>query len=417
VKTPDLDKIRANTRAVLGAEPEPPPGMFDDDVPVDAYKIPPVPANVVPIRRPDGKGLESGVVGMRDAVDAALKAAYAREVRRNNGQTYLGVPCGLTKLDDAIDGWQRQRTYIIGGRSGMGKTVVGVSVAIGLAKQGEPIAYMSMEMPTTQLAMRALFAEGRVESWRWKEGRMRQPDDWNSLMAACESLKPLPWLFDETSCMTVEQLRAKVEYMQRRFKDTIGKELHSVIIDHVLLLKGTNERQPRREQVVHITKSLKAMANDLNLCVIELTQLSRAMEARSVKDKRPQISDLKESGSSEEDADAVLLLYRSDYYEKDKSQWDRELEVGIPKLRDGEPCVVKLHFDGARQRVDSLAVDSDETPEAQAASLQTSSPTSKPTRPLAVSNEPGEDDGYEVPDVQDVGPTDYLDSLLPRTDP
>ena len=408
------DDFDERWNAAKQGELVPPAGMFDDEPPVEAYDIP---ANVVPITNkssPKSSALDANVTNMAESVDRALKAAYAREVRRNNGQKLLGAACGLTRIDKAIDGWQRKRVHVIGGRSGMGKSMVALNAGIGLAKQGEPVAYMSIEMPTTEQAMRALFAEGRVETWRWKEGKMRE-QDWNALYVASEALKPLPWLFDETSSMTVEQVRAKCEYMKRRFMEELNRELHTVIIDHVLLLKGTNERQPRREQVIHITRSIKGIANDLDLCIMELTQLNRSMEARSVKDKKPQISDLKESGSSEEDADVIMLLYRADYYEKDKSQWTNELEVNLPKIRGGEAAYAKLRFDGARQRIENLAGDDDpdDTPEAQKASREkVPMPTSEERPRAGVDND--DDDGDEVPDVQDVGPTDYLDSLLPR---
>jgi replicative DNA helicase len=283
---------------------------------------------------------------MRGAMVAAFKAVRDRVER---GGELAGAASGFRGVDIALDGWQRGKLYVVGGRSGMGKSVFGLNTAMGLARAGEPVHFMTIEMPTVEQAQRAMFCASHVPSYRWKNGSLRQ-DDWAALTEAINDLCKLKWLWDESSSVTVEQIRAKV----KQSKATLGRAPAIVVIDHVLNIKGSNDRQPRREQLLHITQQLKSIAKDEDVCVIALTQLNRALEQRGVKDKRPQISDLKESGSFEEDADAILLLYRADHYERDKAKWTNELEVLMPKVRGGEPSYCKLNFNGACYRLDNL---------------------------------------------------------------
>lgn len=292
------------------------------------------------------------IVDMKASLKDALTGVYARMQRHGELD---GACTGYTAIDKALDGWSREKVYVIGGRSGIGKSVFGLNVAMRLASRGHGVDFVTLEMPIGEQALRAMFCQSGVESHRLKFGTMR-PTDFADMVEANKHMCDWTWAWNPKSTLNIEGVREHV----RRVKDHFaakGKELHAVVVDHVLNIKGTNQRQPRREQLLHITQQLKSIAKDEAVCMIALTQLNRALEQRGVKDKRPRISDLKESGSFEEDADAILLLYRADRYEKDRSKWNNEMEVAIPKNRGGEDGVgVKLRFDGARYRIDNLEV-------------------------------------------------------------
>jgi replicative DNA helicase len=351
------DEFDVAWEAAKAGEIVPPAGMFDDDPPVDAYESLPenLPENVIPIRRESRKTAAVDTTStMGDALKAALLEMRARVER---GGKLAGVPTGFSRLDKALDGMQRGKVYVLAGRSGMGKSIVALNLALRVGASGEGVDYVTIEMPTGEQATRAMFCWSGVGSHRWKNSTLRM-DDWAQLGAALKTMSAFTWVWDDASSVTIEQLIEQVQRTKARFAEQ-GKTLFLVVVDHVLNIKGSNSRQPRREQVLHITGQLKALAKSEDVCVLALAQLNRALESRGVKDKRPQISDLKESGSFEEDADAIMLLYRRDHYEKDRSQWDNVLEMSLPKIRGGEPAFVKLQFDGNRYRINTLASERD----------------------------------------------------------
>lgn len=294
------------------------------------------------------------VVDMKSSLKEALNNIYDRMGRDGN---LAGATTGYNRIDEALDGWEKGKVYVVGGRSGMGKSIFGLNVGLRMGARGYGVDYVTLEMPVSEQAIRAMFCWSGVDSYRLKTKSLRA-QDFSALVEANKQMCKFPWAWNPKSTLNIEGVREHVRRVQKRM-DRKGHELHAVVIDHVLNIKGTNERQPRREQLIHITQQLKSIAKDEGVCVIALTQLNRAMEQRGVKDKRPRISDLKESGSFEEDADAILLLYRQDRYEKDRDKWDHVLEVSMPKIRGGEESYTKLHFDGSKYRISNLEVSGD----------------------------------------------------------
>jgi replicative DNA helicase len=299
------------------------------------------------------------MVDHRPAMSIVLQSVYGQMSNPFVGPK--GELTGYKKLDYALDGWQRSRSYVIGGRTGHGKSTLALNIGMRLADRGCAVDYITPEMTVEQQVMRALFSWGNVDRNRLKNGSLRS-QDFTALVEASKQMKSWDWIWNPVRSQTVEDIRAHVIRAQQRFKSR-GKELHTVIIDHMLRVKGTNQRQPRREQLVHITKSLDDISKDLGVCMITLTQLGRAGEARGVKDKRPVISDLKESGSIEEDADFILLMYRADMYERDRSKWTNILQLNCAKVRDGEPKNIKLLFRGERCRIDTLSEEYEDSNE------------------------------------------------------
>jgi len=274
---------------------------------------------------------------------------------QRNGEL-AGACTGYTKIDNAIDGWQREQVYVVGGRSGIGKSVFGLNVAMRFADRGLGVDFITLEMPIGQQALRAMFCKSGVESHRLKFGTMR-PTDFADMVQANRHMCDWTWAWNPKSTLNIEGIREHIQRVKAHFASK-GKELHAVFIDHVLNIKGSNLRQPRREQLIHITQQLKSIAKDEHVCMVALTQLNRSLEQRGVKDKRPRISDLKESGSFEEDSDVVMLLYRADRYEKNRERWNYEFEVSLPKIRGGEDGVCSiLKFDGPRYRIDNNETD------------------------------------------------------------
>jgi replicative DNA helicase len=345
------DGFDATWEAAKAGEETPPPGLFDDDAP-DPVPPPEVLAEVIPIRR--GVAEPDTSSEMKPALTAAFNALDAR-VRRGPG--LAGAACGISKLDDALDGWQCGRLYVLGGRTGMGKSIVGLNVAMGLARNGFGVDFLSLEMPTEEQAMRCLLCAARVPHWRVKRAQMA-PEHWSAMTAEVGAMCKWPWVWDDRGGVGVEWIAQHASRTADRLKAR-GATLHAVVVDHVQKIKGANERAPRHEQMKWIVDGLKQLAKRDSLCVIALAQINRSTEARGTKDHRPRMADLREAGSVEEEADAVGLLYRDDYYAAEGGERTNVLEVALPKIRGGEPAHVKLRFDGARYRIDNLAADED----------------------------------------------------------
>lgn len=329
------------------ADPDSPSAVPDDDVPVDTYeqmaKREGVFETVVP---------ESGVE-MKPAIVAAMENMQERAKR---GNVLAGLSTGYPKLDKAMDGLQRGKVYVVGARSGMGKSIFSMNVALNVARLGHRVLYFTLEMPVEELVIMSLFCWSAVASHRLRAGTLRA-EDWSALTTAAQLLCKMPFRWDESVGLTIEEIDQRVAKGTTDRPEGVAP-IELVVIDHALLISPSNTRQPRREQMIHITKSIKNMAKRRNVAVLALDQLNRASEARTVKDKRPVIGDLKESGSFEEDADAVLLLFRQDKYEKDRGKHNHELEVIMPKIRGHVEAYAKLKFTGDIYRVDNI----EETP-------------------------------------------------------
>lgn len=274
----------------------------------------------------------SGLVSLADAV----LEAYDRlgKISGEDREKYIGARTGFTQLDNITSGLNKSDLIIIAARPGMGKTSFAMNIAKNVAKSGEKdVVIFNLEMSKEQLATRMLSTEARVESGSLRNGRI-QTDQWTRLATAAGYLSILPMFIDDTASMTVQQMKAKL----RRVKN-----LGLIIIDYLQLMASSSHSDNRVTVITEITRQLKVMAKELNVPVILLSQLSRAVESRN--DKRPMLSDLRESGSIEQDADIVLFLYRDAYYNKE-SQQQNISECIIAKNRHGETGTVNLIWNG-----------------------------------------------------------------------
>jgi replicative DNA helicase len=244
------------------------------------------------------------------------------------------------------EGFQRSDLIILAGRPSMGKTALGVTIAHKIAGgQKLPIAIFSLEMSQEQLVQRLLANEAGIESNRLRAGRVSQ-NEWEPLSNAIGTLSQLPIYIDDTANVTVMQMRSQA----RRLQAEQGGQLGLILIDYLQLMEGGGDN--RVQELSKITRSLKGLARELNVPIIALSQLSRSVEART--NKRPMMSDLRESGSIEQDADLVIMLYRDEYYNPDTP--DRGIaEVIITKHRNGPTGTVKLLFDPQYTRFRNLA--------------------------------------------------------------
>jgi len=264
----------------------------------------------------------------------------------HQGIALPGIPCGFYDLDAMTEGFQRSDLIILAARPSMGKTALGVTIAHKIARdQKMPVAIFSLEMSQEQLVQRLLANEAGIESNRLRAGRVSQTE-WEPLSNAIGTLSQLPIYIDDTANLTVMQMRSQA----RRLQAEHGGKLGLILLDYLQLMEGGGDN--RVQELSKITRSLKGLARELNVPIIALSQLSRSVEART--NKRPMMSDLRESGSIEQDADLVIMLYRDEYYNPDTP--DRGIaEVIITKHRNGPTGTVKLLFDPQYTRFRNLA--------------------------------------------------------------
>lgn len=251
-----------------------------------------------------------------------------------------GIPTGFKDLDKFTSGWQRSDLIIVAARPGMGKTSFTLALAQNAARDyNKPVAIFSLEMANLQLVQRLLSMESEIESKKLRNGQLEEYE-WQQLHNSVEKLSGIPVFIDDTPAINVFELRAKC----RRLKQNHGIEL--IIIDYLQLMSSApNDRRGNREQEISsISRALKGLAKELNVPVIALSQLSRAVETRGG-DKRPQLSDLRESGAIEQDADIVTFIYRPDYYDLDDPTIAKgTTEIIISKHRNGALGTVNLKF-------------------------------------------------------------------------
>lgn len=246
-----------------------------------------------------------------------------------------GLSCDFYDLDGMTSGFQRSDLIIVAGRPSMGKTSFALNVAANIAKlYSLPVAIFSLEMSKEQLVQRLLASEAGIESNRLRSGRISQ-NEMEPLSRAIGTLSELSIFIDDTANLTVAQMRSQA----RRLQAEQGGKLGLVLLDYLQLMEGSGDN--RVQELSKITRSLKGLAREINAPVVALSQLSRGVEQRT--NKRPMMSDLRESGSIEQDADLVLMLYRDSYYNPDSP--DRDLaEIIIAKHRNGPTGIVKLLF-------------------------------------------------------------------------
>ncbi len=247
-----------------------------------------------------------------------------------------GLSTEFYDLDAMMSGFQPSDLIILAARPSMGKTALGLSIAANIAKIHQlPVAIFSLEMSKEQLAMRLLGSEAGIEGNRLRSGRLSQ-NDFDPLTSSMVNLSGLPIYIDDTANITIMQIRSQV----RRLQSEQGGKLGLVLIDYLQLMEG-NGSDNRVQELSRITRSLKSLAREVKAPVIALSQLSRAVEART--NKRPMLSDLRESGSIEQDADVVLMIYRDEYYHPDSHERGIA-EINIAKHRNGPTGLVKLLF-------------------------------------------------------------------------
>ncbi|MCH7565968.1 MAG: replicative DNA helicase [Gemmatimonadetes bacterium] len=270
-----------------------------------------------------------------------------------------GLATGFPDLDRETTGFQKGDLIIVAGRPAMGKTSLVLNIAQNAAIElGTPVAIFSLEMSKEQLVQRLLCAEGRVDALRLRQGKLSS-EEYQRLAAAAGHLNTAPLWIDDSPGNTVLEMRAKARRLQADLRRD-GKELGMLMIDYMQLMAGNQRSESRNQEVSEISRGLKALARELEIPVVALSQLSRAPEQRT--DRRPQLSDLRESGSIEQDADLVMFLYRPEYYvgpvDKDGNSVEGKAELIIGKQRNGPTGIVNLYFNKAYTRFDSVSRDS-----------------------------------------------------------
>jgi replicative DNA helicase len=266
---------------------------------------------------------------------------------RDNPSDITGVPTGFIDLDAMTSGLQGGDLIVVAGRPSMGKTAFALNIAEHVAVDvGLPVAVFSMEMGGSQLAMRMLSSIGRLDSHRVRTGRLTD-DEWSRLSFALGKLHEKPLYIDESGALNPIDLRARARRLHRQ----CGK-LGLIVVDYLQLMTTTRQGENRATEVSDISRSLKSLARELEVPVIALSQLSRKVEERN--DKRPLMSDLRESGAIEQDADIIMMMYREEYYKPD-TQDKGTAEVIIGKQRNGPTGTVRLTFLGEYTRFENLA--------------------------------------------------------------
>jgi len=257
-----------------------------------------------------------------------------------------GLPTGFEKLDNMTSGLQKADLIILAGRPSMGKSALAVSIGERLGLQRKmPVAFFSLEMSKEQLVQRMLCFQAKVDAHKLRSGFL-SPSDWPKLTAAAGELSESKIFIDDTPAISVLELRAKA----RRLKASNNIQL--IILDYLQLMRGTSRSDSRQQEISDISRSIKALARELEVPIIALSQLSRAVESRQ--DHRPQLSDLRESGAIEQDADLVMLLMREEYY--NPTEENRGVaDLIVAKQRNGPVGTIKLSFIKEYMRFENLA--------------------------------------------------------------
>ena len=296
---------------------------------------------------------EAGSRGRKDftAVNQAMMEAFdVLQTRYASGGGITGLPTGYVEFDEMTAGLQPTDLIILAARPAMGKTTLALNIGEYAAiKTKKPVAVFSMEMSASQLALRLISSVGRVNAARLRTGQL-EDEDWSRISSAIRLLKETKIFIDDTPALSPDALRAKA----RRLKREHG--LGMIIIDYLQLMAVPGNSENRATEISEISRSLKALAKELNVPVIALSQLNRSLEQRA--DKRPVMADLRESGAIEQDADVIVFIYRDDYYNKENSPDKGLAEVIIGKQRNGPTGSVKLKFFGEYTRFDNLSHDS-----------------------------------------------------------
>lgn len=300
------------------------------------------------------KGKTTG--GFQRLSDVISNEVYPtlHNITSENAEEYKGIPTGFSKLDEMISGLNRSDLILIGARPAMGKTSFALNIARNVAMRGKRTVFFSLEMSNEQLASRVLSTEARVESNKLRSGNISQ-EEWMRIAEATALLSSCELYFDDTSTITVPEMKAKIRRM---------KNVDCIIVDYLGLMQSAKKSENRVQEVTEITRSLKLLAKDLKIPVVVCCQLSRGPEKNGKASNRPSLSDLRDSGSIEQDADIVLMLYREGYYKNDKKDAEdvdmTKADVDIAKNRHGPTDRVKLHWDAQYTLFSTLVEYGDE---------------------------------------------------------
>ena len=306
----------------------------------------------------ESKILEVGESGQRgtqgyEEIQPVLARVFERIdylFHQENKSDVTGVPSGFVDLDEKTAGLQPGDLIIVAGRPSMGKTAIALNMAEHVAVDNSlPVAIFSMEMSATQLAMRMLGSIARVDQHKMRTGRLAD-EEWGRLSTAMERLHNAPMFIDEGAALNALELRSRARRMRRQ----AGK-LGLIVVDYLQLMSASQEGENRATELSEISRSMKALAKELEVPVVALSQLNRAVEQRN--EKRPMMSDLRESGAIEQDADVILFVYRDEVYYPDKIEARGKAEVIIGKQRNGPIGKVDLTFLGEYTRFENRARD------------------------------------------------------------
>jgi replicative DNA helicase len=297
----------------------------------------------------EGSRMKQGFQGMDTLVVNLLDRV---QEMADNPNDITGVPTGFIDLDRMTSGLQAGDMVVLAARPSMGKTALAINIAEHVAlNEGLPVAVFSMEMGAAQLAVRIVGSIGRIDQGHLRTGKLTD-DEWPRLTEAIEKLRNVSLHIDETPGLTPSELRANA----RRLARQCGK-LGLIVVDYLQLMSGSagSQGENRATELGEISRGLKMLAKELQCPVIALSQLNRSVETRT--DKRPMMSDLRESGAIEQDADIIMFIYRDDYYNKESKE-PNVAEIIIGKQRNGPTGTVKLFFQKSQTRFESLAMGS-----------------------------------------------------------
>lgn len=335
-------------------------------------------------------------VSMDNIVTEAIKEI---EKARTHKDELRGVPTGFTKLDALTGGFQRSDLLILAARPGMGKTALALTMARNMAVDyNRPVAVFSLEMAALQLTTRLIASEAEITSDKLRKGELTD-NEWHQLNSRIDNLAKAPIFIDDTPALSIFELRAKCRRLKEQY------DIQFVVIDYLQLMTTNSEKGNREQEISTISRSLKALAKELNIPVLALSQLSRDVEKRGGS-KKPVLSDLRESGAIEQDADIVLFIYRAGYYNIDEDEHGKPstdmAELRIAKHRNGALKDIELKFTGKYARFsdpepefgyanDNIAPNQNFEKNGQTVTMQ-----SKMNKELPPTNPDGEN-SYDVP--------------------
>lgn len=296
---------------------------------------------------------EESLIVLSDATRDAILAIQARQ--NSSGPVITGVTTGLPTLDARLGGLEGGRVYVVAARPGQGKTACATGIALACASpptpndpesMGSGVVFISVEMPRKQIALRVLSQIARIDSNRLQR-RSLDKDEWRRLTEAQAKIQRMPIAIEDSSNHSPSSIRAAMRMGERRLKDRFGSHVKVRVgaVDYLQLLSSHDHSNNREQEIGNISRAIKSIAKDENVAMVSLAQVNRECEKR--KPPIPQLSDLRESGSIEQDADVVMFLYREDYYRPKEDIMDNKAQIVVAKWRDGATGVVRCEFDPA----------------------------------------------------------------------